>query len=117
MIEDLRVRIDFIETRVDGIDDFYEEFAQAAVIVPILFGAEDIISLASINANYDSISISATSIDYVHLVRICLNTSVSIRCSDIPALQVRLQNTIQQTVLREQRSSMPCYFNKEGLVL
>jgi hypothetical protein len=38
-IDGLLVDIDFIETRVDGIDDFYAEFAQAAVVVPIIFEA------------------------------------------------------------------------------
>jgi Tfp pilus assembly PilM family ATPase len=67
MIQSLNDDIDFIETRVDGVADFYAEYAQASVIVPTIFAAEDIVSIDTINASYDNISIQAWAIDYEHL--------------------------------------------------
>ncbi|MCL2576693.1 MAG: hypothetical protein FWE27_01395 [Defluviitaleaceae bacterium] len=66
MVETLRLDIDFIETRVDGIDDFYEEFAQAAVIVPVLLEA-GFSSINEITAYEDKILVRAWAAYYSHV--------------------------------------------------
>ncbi|MCL2224039.1 MAG: hypothetical protein FWB96_03615 [Defluviitaleaceae bacterium] len=66
MVEELGSRIDFIETRVDGIDDFYAEFAQAAVVVPEIFEA-GFSHIQTINANEDRVTIRAHAAYYSHL--------------------------------------------------
>jgi Tfp pilus assembly PilM family ATPase len=62
----LNGQIDFIETRVDGIDDFYEEFAGAAVMVPIIFQA-GFSEVTQVNTVTDRIDITATATYFNHL--------------------------------------------------
>lgn len=62
LIED----VEFIETRVDGIDAFYDEFAGAAVMIPIIFQA-GFSGIHEVEAVEDRIDITASSTYFNHL--------------------------------------------------
>jgi hypothetical protein len=75
-IDSLRADVEFIETRVGGIDDFYDEFAQASVVVPIIFQpsltdqVSGFMGITEIEAERDVILITANSRSYEHLADI-----------------------------------------------
>jgi Tfp pilus assembly protein PilN len=65
-VDERREELEFIETRVDGIDAFYDEFAQAAVVVPVLFDS-GFSRIQRIDATEDRILVSARTDHFNHL--------------------------------------------------
>jgi hypothetical protein len=66
---DLRDEVALYSTRLMGVHDFYAEFAQAGVIIPIIFQS-GFTQISNVNVAEDNINVNVAAIEFEHVAEI-----------------------------------------------